>query len=115
MVTALITVSCKPQTAQPLFLTPFYFKNDGEDWHPEQLTTNDKDAWATPGQVYLFAQFFKPITTAHRQVTMKESACTIERVEVRVSINIVDRTGNRFSKTIETWRVDRVGVYGSQL
>ncbi len=29
----------------------------------------------------MYAQIFKPITTALRQVTMREIACTIERVE----------------------------------
>ncbi len=82
---------------------------------PNNKHQKDKDAWATPGQVYLFAQIFKPITTAHQQVTMKESACTIERVEVRVSMNIEDGAGVRLSKTIEKWRGGRVGVYGSQL
>ncbi len=47
---------------------------------------------------------FKPITTARRQVMMKEIACTIERVEKRASINIVDRAGVRLINTIETWK-----------
>ncbi len=56
------------------------------------------------GTRFLFSQIFKPITTARRQVTMKEIACTIERVACRVSINIVDRAGVRLIKTIDTWK-----------
>ncbi len=35
---------------------------------------------------------------------MKEIACTIETVASRVSIKIVDRTGVRLIKTINTWK-----------
>ncbi len=59
--------------------------------------------------MYLVSQIFKPISTARRQMTMKEIACTIERVEVRVSINIVNRAGLRLIKTIETWRGGGLG------
>ncbi len=55
---------------------------------------------------------FKPITTARRQVMMKEIACTIVRVERRVSKNIVDRAGVRLIKTIETWKEgEGLGMY----
>ncbi len=63
-----------------------------------------KEVWATSGQGYLFSQFFKPITTARRQATMKGVACTVERIERWVSINIVDRAGVRLIKTIESWK-----------
>ncbi len=56
------------------------------------------------GTRFLFSQIFKPITTARRQVTMTEIACTIERVACRVSINIVDRAVVRLIKTIDTWK-----------
>ncbi len=65
----------------------------------------DKEIWATSGQGYLFSQIFKPITTAHRQVTMKGITCTIERLERRLGINIVDRAGVRLIKTIETCKM----------
>ncbi len=74
--------------------------DDGEDWHPEQLKV--KKFWTALGQGYLFSQVYKPITTALRQVTMRGIACTIERLERRVSIHTVDRNGVRPFKTIET-------------
>ncbi len=66
------------------------------------------------GQGNLFSQIFQPVATAHRQVPMKGTAYTIERVERRVRVNIVDRAGVRLIKTIETWKkeVGRVWVYG---
>ncbi len=54
--------------------------------------------------MYLFSQIFEPITAARRQVTMKGIACTTERAERRVNINIVDGAGVRLIKTIETWK-----------
>ncbi len=48
---------------------------------------------ATSGQVNLYSQIFKPLTTALRQVMMREIACTIERVERKVTINSVYRAG----------------------
>ncbi len=58
----------------------------------------------------MFSQTFKPITTALRQVTIKGIACTIERVERKVNINIADRAGVRFIKTTETWKRRGGGV-----
>ncbi len=63
-----------------------------------------KEQWATSGQGYLLSRIFEPITTALRQVTMKGIACTVERVERRVSVNIADGAGVRLIKTIETWK-----------
>ncbi len=60
----------------------------------------DKDAWATPGQAYLFSQFFKPITRTAR---------TIERVEMRISRNIVGMAEVMLIKTIEPWRGGGLG------
>ncbi len=34
---------------------------------------------------------------------MKGIVCTIERIEGRASIDIVDRAGYRLIKTLETW------------
>ncbi len=65
---------------------------------------------AVLGQGYLFSQPFKPITTAHRQATMKEIACTIGRVERRVCVSIVNRPGVRIIKTIETREGGSLGV-----
>ncbi len=56
------------------------------------------------GQGYLFSHIFKPITTARRQVTMKRIACTIERVGMEMSINIISRIDVRLIKAIETWK-----------
>ncbi len=42
---------------------------------------------------YMFSHIFKPITMARGQVTMKGIACTIERIEIWVSINIVEIRG----------------------
>ncbi len=68
-----------------------------------RLTTKkDKKVWATLGKRHLLSQTFKLITTARHQVTMKEISSTIESVEMRFSINIVDRAGVRLIKTIET-------------
>ncbi len=50
----------------------------------------------------MYSLVFKPITTALREVTMRGIACTIERVEIYVSLNTVDMTGVRFIETIET-------------
>ncbi len=58
--------------------------------------------------MYLFLQNFKTITTARRKVTMKRIACTIERREMRISINIEGRDEVRLTKTIDTWGAGRV-------
>ncbi len=60
--------------------------------------------------MYFFSNIFKLITTARRQTTMKGIACTIERVEMRININIIGRNEARLSKTIETWRGGGFGV-----
>ncbi len=41
----------------------------------------DKVVRVASGQGALYSQFFRPITTALRQVAMSGIACTIERVE----------------------------------
>ncbi len=64
-----------------------------------RLPKKDKKTWATSGQGYVLAQIFKAITTARRQVTMKGIKYTIERVDRRVIMNIVDRAGIRFIET----------------
>ncbi len=60
--------------------------------------------WATSGQGYLFSQIVKPITTARRQVTMRQIACTIKKIEMRNGINIVDWAEVRLIEPIKTWR-----------
>ncbi len=50
--------------------------------------------WATSGKGYSFSHIFKLVTTARHHVTMREIACTIERVEMNISINIVDTSGS---------------------
>ncbi len=44
---------------------------------------------------------------------MKEITCTIEMVERRVSVDIVDRAGVRLIKTSETWKMG--GGFGSNV
>ncbi len=55
----------------------------------------------------LFSQIFKLITTAQHEVTI---VYTMERVEMRVSINIVERDGVGLTKTIGSWIGEMFGV-----
>ncbi len=71
---------------------------------PSNQSQKDKEVRAISGKVCLFSHIFKPTTTARRRVTMKGIACTTERVERRVSINIRHRVGVRLIKSIETWK-----------
>ncbi len=64
----------------------------------------DNEVRATSGKGCSFPHIFKPITTASRRVPMKGIACSTERVERRVSINIVDMANVRLIKTKETWK-----------
>ncbi len=58
---------------------------NGEDWHPELLMPKTT---RTSGQrLEKGICVHKPITMARRQVTMKRFACTIEEVEVLISMN----------------------------
>ncbi len=70
------------------------------------LPKKNNEVWATSGQGYLLSRIFEPITTARHLVTMKGIVCTIERVERRVNINIVDGAGVRLIKTIDMERGD---------
>ncbi len=52
----------------------------------------------------VFLRYFKAGEPARHQVTMKGIVCTIERVERRVSLNIVYRVEDTLIKTTETWK-----------
>ncbi len=69
------------------------------------MPKKDKVVYATLRQGFLFSQIFKPITTARRPLMMKGIACSIQRKERRVDINIVDRAylNNRNMERGESW------------
>ncbi len=79
---------------------PTKFKNNGEDWHPEQLIS--KMAKKSGRHRDLFSQTFKPIITARRQVIMKRIACTIGGVEMLISVNMRGKAEVIFIKTFVT-------------
>ncbi len=58
----------------------------------------------------MYSQIFKPITTALRQVAMKKIACTIERIEMLISINIADRAEAMLIIRIAAWKGGRAGI-----
>ncbi len=62
----------------------------------------------------MFTQISKPITASCRLVIMERIACTVDRVELRISITILGGVEVRHIKTTETRR-GRVGVYGLEL
>ncbi len=53
------------------------------EWHPEYLMPRTSGQRREKGICV-----HKPITTARRQVTMKKIACTIEGLEVLISMNM---------------------------
>ncbi len=64
-----------------------------------------KEVWAMSGKGYLYSHVFKPITTVCRQVPMRGIACTIEGVEMLISMTMVGRAEVMLIKTMETWRI----------
>ncbi len=56
------------------------------------------------------------MTTARRQMSLKGTVCTFQRVEIRISINVVGRAGVRYTKSIETRkRGEKVGMLSLEL
>ncbi len=89
----------------------------GEGEHPinhckVKPTRNDRGLWATSGKVYLYSQTFKSITEPCRQMMMKRIVCTLEGVELIVSISMVGRAEVMLVKTVETRRVHAIFCIG---
>ncbi len=60
----------------------------------------DKEFRTISGRVRLYSQILKPIITARPQVTVNRIACTIEGVEMLISINMVGRAEVMLIKTL---------------
>ncbi len=56
------------------------------------------------GKGYLYSHVFKPITTVCRQVTMRGITCTIDEVELVISMTMVGWAEVMLIKTMEIWR-----------
>ncbi len=64
---------------------------------------NDKEVLATSGKAWLYSQIFKPITATRRQVTMRAIACTMEGVDMIISINMGGNAEVKCVKSMVLW------------